>query len=388
MQRREFIKLTAISSLGLLLKDLKLNYSFSKDNNKYLILLELKGGNDGLNTVIPFSNQKYYDLRPNISIDRSNIIQLNQDIGLHPSLEGLVKSWKNKELAIVQGIGYPNPNRSHFRSIDIWDTASDSEEIISDGWYTRAVEENKNLKSTIDGIIIGSNNSEGLLSGTYLNTLTVENITQLINQSKNIEIISTQTKNKSLAHILKIQKDTNLSVKEIEKRMTQKVNFSVEFPKTKLGQHFKLTSELISNKVPVSVIKLSLSGFDTHINQKEVQNKLLKEISDCLFAFSKVMKESNNWDNVLLMTYSEFGRRAGENGNNGTDHGTASSHFILGGKVKGGLYGKQPSLIDLDNGDLKFNIDYRSLYNTILSKWYRNTNNYLSKYSVLDLIRI
>lgn len=388
MQRREFIKLTAISSFGLLLKDLNFNYSFSKDNNKYLILLELKGGNDGLNTVIPFSNQKYYDLRPNISIDRSNIIQLNQDIGLHPSLEGLVKSWKNKELAIVQGIGYPNPNRSHFRSIDIWDTASDSEEIISDGWYTRAVEKNKNLKSTIDGIIIGSNNSEGLLSGTYLNKLTVENITQLINQSKNIEVISTQTKNKSLAHILKIQKDTNLSVKEIEKRMRQEVNLSVEFPKTKLGQHFKLTSELIVNKVPVSVIKLSLSGFDTHTNQKEVQDKLLKEISDCLFEFSKVMKESNNWDNVLLMTYSEFGRRAGENGNNGTDHGTASSHFILGGKVKGGLYGKQPSLTDLDNGDLKFNIDYRSLYNTILSKWYGNTNNYLSKYSVLDLIRI
>jgi uncharacterized protein (DUF1501 family) len=387
MERREFINLTALSTLSLFIKDFNFKYVKAEENTKYLVLVELKGGNDSLNTVIPFTDSKYYELRPNISIERNKIIQLSENIGLNPSLEPLHKLWKNKELAIIQGLGYPNPNRSHFRSIDIWDTASDSEEIISDGWYSRAISKNKDLKNTIDGIIIGQNNTEGPLSGINLNSLTVENISQLINQTKNIKNIALETKNKSLAHILKVQQDTNISVKEIESKMTKQDLFKTSFPKNKLGQHFKLASQLITNKIPVSVIKISLGGFDTHTNQKDAQGKLLAELGESLSAFSNAMKETNNWNNVLVMTYSEFGRRVAENGNNGTDHGTASTHFMLGGKVKGSLFGKQPSLEDLDNGDLKFNVDYRSLYNTILTKWYGKSNNFLSDYKVIDCIK-
>lgn len=383
MERRDFIKFSGLSFLSLYSKDFFINKAFSEEKkNNYLILIELKGGNDGLNTVIPYSNETYYKLRPEISIPRDNLIKISENLALNPSMQELYKIWEKKELAIITGVGYPNPNRSHFRSIEIWETASDSNKILNDGWISRVFQKIKD-KNKIDGLILGGKDF-GALSGKNMKNLIIENTDQFMKQAGKIKKISQKTSNKSLAHILKVENEVYSSYEILDEYLEYVPEVKTVFPKTNIGNQALTAFKMISAKLPVSIIKLELGSFDTHINQRGNQDRLLKELSDAIEILKKSLVELNMWNNTTIMTYSEFGRRVAQNGSRGTDHGTASVHFVLGGKIKGGIYGTYPSLDDLIQGDLKYNIDYRSIYSSISKNLWNVSPDFLVKYPTID----
>ncbi len=385
MQRRSFLKLGGVSLFGLSFGKLNLP-AFAQDNNKILVLVEFKGGNDGLNTVIPFSDTNYYKLRPSIAVNQDSVLRLSDSLGLNPAMNNLMKIWDEKDLGIVLGVGYPEPNRSHFRSIEIWETASNSTEILQDGWISRVFDKSNKLKKDIDGIIIGQGD-EGPLSGLKMNNLVMTSPEQFLKDSKRFKSVINETENNSLEHVLRVQSEIYKSASIIEKQLKNKLENNVTFPQTNIGKQFQYVANIINDNIPVSVIKLEHGSFDTHTNQRANQDKLLKDFSDSLYSFKQSMIKANKWNNVLVVTYSEFGRRASQNGSNGTDHGTAAPHFITGGQVKGGFYGSQPDLSDLNNGDLKFKVDYRSIYSSITKKWWSNSVDFLVKYPTIDFLK-
>lgn len=351
-----------------------------------LILIELKGGNDGLNTVIPFADPHYYKLRPNLAIKHDDVIQLTETTGLHPALEKLVPLWERKELAIVQGLGYANPNLSHFRSGDIWHTGSDSEIVLDEGWLARLFTQQRPPEFFIaDGIAIG--NDIGPLVGQSIRTLVMQNPQKFIRQAQRVNNVTGASSNEALRHLLQTQQGVHNSAQKLETQLgIDKVPLE-NFPRTAIGRQLAVVAQLINNKVDTPVIKISHGSFDTHTNQLGRHNNLLRQLAEAVSAFKDAMKVSGQWNQVLVMTYSEFGRRVAENGSRGTDHGTAAPHFILGGQVKGGLYGQQPSLDRLENKNLQHTMDYRHLYATA-AKWWgfdRNTHPF-AKYRALDVI--
>ncbi|MFN8674175.1 MAG: DUF1501 domain-containing protein [Candidatus Sericytochromatia bacterium] len=385
MKRRDFIKLTSLSILPIFnnnkLYNLISNTTLNKNN--YLILIELKGGNDGINTVIPYNDNSYYNLRPDISINRDKILKISEELGFNPNMESIYELWKTKELAIICGVGYPNPNRSHFRSIEIWETASNSQTVLDDGWIAQAFKKYKERKK-IDGLVLGGSDF-GSLIGKNMKNLIIENTEQFIKEARKVKKVPIKTNNEALKHILQVENQIYDSYEILEEYLDYVPEIKTSFPQSNLGNQSLTAFKIISSKVPVSVIKLELTGFDTHINQLNNHGKLLKDLSDSILALKKALSEVNMWNNTTIMTYSEFGRRAYQNGNNGTDHGTASVHFITGGQIKGGVYGKYPSLDDLLQGDLKYNIDYRSLYSTISKKLWNISPDFLVKYPTLDI---
>lgn len=383
MQRREFLKLSSTGILSLFLS--KFSLPVYAQSSKILILVELKGGNDGLNTVIPYKEQLYYNLRPNISINSDSVLRLSDNLGLNPSMSNLMKIWQDKEMAIIQGVGYPDPNRSHFRSIEIWETASNSQETLQDGWIARAFLNSKNIKREIDGIIMGQGD-EGALSGLQMNNLVMSTPEKFIKDAKKFKSIINNSDNQSLNHVVKIESEIYKSSYIIEDKLKNKIKNKTSFPNTSIGKQFATAADIVINNIPVSVIKLEHGSFDTHTNQRANQDRLLKELSDAIYHFRESMKNYSKWNDVVILTYSEFGRRVGENGSRGTDHGTAAPHFAIGGKVKGGFYGKTPDLNNLVNGDLKYTIDYRNLYSTIAKMWWNISPEFLLKYSPIDFI--
>lgn len=385
MQRRSFLKLSSMVLIGLSFGKFNLP-ALAQDSDKILILVEFKGGNDGLNTVIPFSDDNYYKLRPGISINRDSVLRLSDSLGLNPAMDNLMKIWNEKDLAIVLGVGYPDPNRSHFRSIEIWETASNSQEVLQDGWISRVFDQSSKIKKQIDGVIIGQGD-EGPLSGSKMNNLVMTDPEQFIKDAKRFKSIISNTDNLSLKHILRVESEIYKSVDVIEKKLKAKKETNIKFPQTNIGKQFQSASNIIANDIPLSVIKLEHGSFDTHTNQRNNQDRLLKDFSDALYAFKQSMISLNMWNKVIVATYSEFGRRAAQNGSGGTDHGTAAPHFITGGQIKGGFYGSQPSLDDLSNGDLKFKIDYRSIYSSIVKNWWGSSVDFLVKYPTIDFFR-
>lgn len=389
MQRRNFIQISSAGIISFLFGKFNLpafaQAAQAQNNKKILVMIELKGGNDGLNTVIPFSDDNYYKLRPGIGINRDSVLKLSDSLGLNPAMTSMMKIWQQKDLAIILGVGYPEPNRSHFRSIEIWETASNSQETLQDGWIARSFEKISKVKKQIDGIIIGQGD-EGPLSGVKMNNLVMTDPQQFIKDAKKFKAMIAQTDNDALEHVLKVESEIYKSADIIEKQLKLKKENLAKFPETNIGKQFRSASEIILDDIPVSVIKLEHGSFDTHTNQRAKQDKLLKDFSDALLAFKESMVKANMWNNVLVITYSEFGRRAAQNGSGGTDHGTAAPHFITGGKVKGGFYGKQPELDDLVQGDLKFKVDYRNIYSSIAKNWWGSSVDFLVKYPPIDFL--
>jgi uncharacterized protein (DUF1501 family) len=368
MNRKEFLRLCGFSTLGLIL-DFNFPSQIWAKTSAYspLILIELYGGNDGLNTVIPYNDEHYYQLRPRLAIEREQVIQLNSQLGLHPSMKELLPLWKRNEMAIVNGVGYAQPNRSHFRSIDIWNTASDSHEYLEQGWICLMAQSQMQALNT-HGVVLGRDDP-GPLSGAR--TLFLNNPQQFLNQAERLKQTNKITQNQALQHILNTQNQIQQSSAWIRAEMEQAKPFQLEFPNSSLGNQLKSVAGMIAAKVDIPVFKLSLGSFDTHTQQRVRHHNLLKELSEGIVAFKQSMLEINRWNEVMIMTYSEFGRRPAENANGGTDHGTAAPHFVWGGKVKGGFYGSYPSLNQLSNNDLIYSLDYRSLYATILAKKWR-----------------
>jgi uncharacterized protein (DUF1501 family) len=360
MNRRTLLKLIALNSLSIPL----LLEANSKDylKRRNLIFIELKGGNDGLNTVVPYQNKNYYKYRPNIALKKSDLLLLNSELALHSSLKLLKDVFDKKELAIVQGLGYPNPNLSHFRSIEIWDTASSSQEYLDSGWIKSLIPNNDKL---LNGIVLGG--EYGPLFNIQNGIIKINNIQNFLQQSRQIKgRISIIEENSSLLHILQTELEIQNSANLLRKSLKKNKKIPFLFKKSNFGKQMSMATELINSNINIPFYKLSLKSFDTHTNQLNKHSRLLNELSEGISTMRKNLIESKKWKDTIIVTYSEFGRRVSENANRGTDHGTAAPHFIIGGKVNGGIYGKHPSLSLLDNSNnLIHTTDFRSLYATL-----------------------
>ena len=355
------------------------------DYRRLLVLVELKGGNDGLNTLVPFADPEYYRLRPKLAIAREQALALDDACGLHPSLEPLLPLWRASQLAVVRGVGYPVPNLSHFRSIEIWDTASASDQYLQDGWLTRTFAAAPVPRSyAADGVVVGSNDL-GPLAGDGTRAIALADTDQFVRQSR-LAADSGQSSRRALAHILKVEAD----IRQAALNLDAKTVFRTEFPRGDFGNAVRAACQVISNRAGIAVARITLGGFDTHQNQAPTQARLLGELAAGLAALKDALTEIGRWDDTLVLTYAEFGRRPQENMSGGTDHGTSSVHFALGGRVVGGLYGAQPSLARLDGaGNPAFDIDFRSVYATVLERWWNvaSATPLQGRFAPLDFLR-
>ena len=375
--RREFLKHSALITSGSLLVPQFLTAGKNSLENNYhgrkLVVIQLGGGNDGLNTIIPYRNDLYYKYRPNISIKSSDVLRLTDELGFNPSMEKLQLPYDQGALAIVNNVGYPNPDRSHFRSMDIWHSASDSSEYIQSGWLGR----------TLDAICtpdakpyFGIESGEILslaMKGNKMKGMAVENINRLHRSSQDpfLSCISSvhQDCGKPVDYLYKTYNDTRDSVRYLKEKLRLS-DSKGNYPKNDLSNSLMGIAQLINAGVETKVYYASTSGFDTHARQLVQQSNLLKQVSEALSAFVKDLKQSNQFDSTLILVFSEFGRRVKENGSLGTDHGTANNIWLLGGNLKkAGFQNEGPVLHNLDEDDLQFSVDFRSIYATILDNW-------------------
>ncbi len=384
MKRRQFIKscLTYSGALGLVTLPASRALSAPSFEGRTVILIELNGGNDGLNTVIPFAEPVYYALRPNIAIPRDRVMQLDETLGLHPALAPMMPHWQRKDMAIALGVGYPNPNLSHFRSIDIWDQASESDEVLDNGWISHAFEEHQPPADAVaDGIILGRNNF-GPLAGNHIRSVSLRTPSQLksgLRLSSGSEAATQQVArtNPALRHVLETTGNLKQSAEAIMARQLESIDPGGSFPDDAFGKQMQLAAQLILSNSQVPAIKTSIGSFDTHSNQAGQHHRLLSQLAHGIAAFAAAMKNRGIWDQVLIMTYSEFGRRPKENNSRGTDHGTAAPHFLLGGRIRGGFYGQQPSLEALDDANLVYGLHFKRLYASIAKEWWGLEANFL-----------
>jgi uncharacterized protein (DUF1501 family) len=356
----------------------------SPSTRRLLILVELKGGNDAFNTVIPYDDPLYARLRPRLAIDRDQVLKLTPAVGLHPLLAKLVPMWEAKELAIVQGVGYPDPNLSHFRSIEIWETASKSDEYLDAGWLARAFAASPSPAGfAADGVVVGTGGM-GPLSGPGARTIALANPEQFLRNAR-LARGEGEPRNAALAHILRVERNVLASAQRLHGQKALKT----AFPAGPFGSAVATAAQLAANAAGVAVVRVSLDGFDTHANQLGRHQNLLRQLADGLGALREALVEIERWDTTVVATYSEFGRRPRENRSGGTDHGTASVHFVLGGKVRGGLYGRPPVLDRLDAaGNASHEVDFRSYYATILERhWQIPSREVLGgRFEALDFI--
>jgi len=338
----------------------------AEPTRKLLVLVELKGGNDGLNTVIPYADAQYAALRPRLAIARDQVVALDEATGLHPALAPLRAMWDRKELAVVQGVGYPQPNLSHFRSIEIWDTASRSDQYLDDGWLARAFALSPSPAGfAADGVVVGPG-AMGPLSGNGARAIALSNPEQFL-RSARLAHDEGEPRNAALAHILRVEHDVTVSAQRLHAGRA----FATEFPRSAFGNAAGTAAQLAANEAGIAVVRLSLGSFDTHANQLGTHANLLKQLAEGLTALRAALVEAGRWERTVIATYAEFGRRPRENQSGGTDHGTSSAHLVLGGGVKGGLYGAPPALGRLDgNGNLPHAVDFRSYYATFLDRWW------------------
>jgi uncharacterized protein (DUF1501 family) len=394
MNRRDFLKMGVLATGGSLTSQVD-GVAYAAETalagnpagpyRNLLILIELKGANDGLNTVVPIADPLYAQLRPKLALPKDKLISLTEQEALHPALLPLQSLWENKELAIVQGIGYPAANQSHFRSIEIWDTASRSDEYLGAGWLARTFAQTPPPRQfAADGVVVGSNDM-GPLSGPDVRAIALADTASFLRQAR-LAQDSADARNGALKHILSVERE----VLHAAGKLNTNVQFKTEFPRNAFGNQVRTAAQLVASNAGMAVIRLTHAGFDTHANQLGTHANLLKDLAEGIAALRAALVELNRWDSTLVMTYAEFGRRPKENQSGGTDHGTTNVHFALGGRVKGGLYGQAPQLGRLDgNGNLPFAVDFRSLYATVIDKWWGGESARIlgGKFAVLDLVK-
>ncbi|MGA1193575.1 MAG: DUF1501 domain-containing protein [Kiritimatiellia bacterium] len=361
-----------------------------------LVVVQLAGGNDGLNTVIPFGNDHYHRARPVIGIKRSDTLKLNDELGLHAALTGLKDLYDDGSLAIIQGVGYPNPNRSHFRSTEIWHTASDAHINETQGWIGRYFDNQCRGEDASCGIAIEAETPQAF-AGATPKGITFGNTGQfrfmaggggrdeqeLFNHFNNTgdRVAGASISSFSSGRGRKLPGETMIDFLE-RTAMDAQVNSDRiraiaaragrdgSFPSTRFGREMQIIANLITGGMPTRIYYASQGGYDTHANQAGSHERLLGEFSEGLHAFMRAMKNTGNQERVMVMTFSEFGRRVAENESAGTDHGAAAPVFIAGGNLTRGIAGEMPDLDpgQLDRGDMRHTIDFRSVYATLLER--------------------
>nr|WP_315157762.1 DUF1501 domain-containing protein [uncultured Flavobacterium sp.] len=367
MDRRKFLALTGTFTGGsLLLPDFL--YSFGTHTNLVLgeqcvVFVQLNGGNDGLNTFIPFEDALYYESRPTIAISKTEVLNAAKGMAFHPVLKGFASMQQSGDLSVIQNVGYPNPVRSHFRSQEIWQTAPTHQEYLNDGWLGRYLDLQCKEHQPTAGINI--DNIDNLaLKGDEPNSITVKDPDRFKTKNKQ-ENEGQLSGNPQLDFVRKVANSVIEGSDDIQAALGKSAPSDVVYPKTGLAKNLEWISKLIKGNLNSKVYYTSLGGFDTHDNQLSIHKNRLTELNDAVFSFYEDLKKSQQLQNVTIVVFSEFGRRVKDNGR-GTDHGTAAPMFVIGGNNRGKIIGNNPNLADLDHGDLKHEIDFRSVYASIL----------------------
>ncbi|HEX4014569.1 MAG TPA: DUF1501 domain-containing protein [Candidatus Cybelea sp.] len=343
-----------------------------------LVLINLYGGNDGLNCVVPHGDDRYYQLRPGLAIDRGSVLTIDKDVGLNPGMRSLKALYDKGEVAIVQGVGYPNPDHSHFRSTEIWQTAS-PESYQHTGWLGRYFDESELARDNLfKGVAVSKVLPEVLVS-EHTDIPAVPGINQysMIADGNTVarDAFSRQARDRRLpfaspylAHVMEIESDAQSSSEELP-HLIAGYKSRATYPSTGLGRSLALAAQIVGSNLGTKVIYVEHGSFDTHVSQKNTQNQLLTQFSNAIGAFYDDLAAHGDDRRVLTMTFSEFGRRVEENGSRGTDHGEASPLFLIGGGVRGGLYGALPDLTATNMGNVRYSVDFRSVYATVLERW-------------------
>ncbi len=351
-------------------------------SDRTLIVVQMAGGNDGLNTVVPYSDSQYYKVRPTIAIAESKVLHLDNRLGLHPNLAPLKHLWDTGHMAIVEGVGYPNQSLSHFQAMDIWQTL-DLSGNGSDGWLGKLVSGwVDNDGHPFKALDIGVQTAQALSSiSAPVPTLSSVNTYRIYPDPADhdggnarlqalMNLYNSYPKTAPYAALLDT---TALNAQEGTRQLQQAASQykpAATYPKGPFAQGLQVLAEAIIQGLGLRVGYVTLGGFDTHANEQATHDVLMQTLASGLSAFYTDLAKHGKADNVVIMTWSEFGRRVEENGSQGTDHGTAAPMFILGNGVNKGFYGEPPSLTSLDNvGNLKYTIDFRSVYATVLDRW-------------------
>lgn len=378
VRRRAFLQMGSLATASLLVPRFLKAFdgkAVVPKGNRVLVILQLSGGNDGLNTVIPTYNDIYYKERPRLGIEKTKALALTDEAGLHPSLVALKGLYDEGELAILNSVGYPNPDRSHFRSMDIWHSASDSRDYWNNGWVGRYLDaqcsgcDKPTYALELDDMLSLA------LKGEHVNAIAMRDPRRLYgtaNERFFREVMKQHVDEpgeQPVDYLYKTMASTLSSADYIFQQSKMSPTKAV-YPQTQLGTDLKTIASLIYSDINTKVYYLSLGSFDTHVNQQFTQQRLFTEMNDAIAAFTKDLKANGRFDDVMLMTFSEFGRRVSQNASGGTDHGTANNMFFVGGGLKKkGLINELPDLSDLEEGDLKYKVDFKSVYATVLNKW-------------------
>jgi uncharacterized protein (DUF1501 family) len=389
--RRDFLKST-LASTGLVTWGLSVpgflnrtaaatpfaNQAGAKDT--LLVVIELTGGNDGLNTVVPFKDPEYAKLRPTLALPTSQLKKINDQLGLHPQMTGLAEVLQDNALCVVQGVGYPNPDQSHFRSMDIWQAGSTAQEV-SDGWIGRAL---KGLPTSTLSFHLKTNNQGAplALDGAPVRVPSINTLAEFqlqmaaasgADKKEQQAIIEGAVQPRGgkpglLDFVQRTAANTYASSRRLQE-IGKNYQPKSPYPNTPLADRLKLAAQLIDADLGARVFYVSLGGFDTHAGQAPAHANLMGQLSGAMTAFYKDLAARGHKDRLLMMTFSEFGRRGRENGSKGTDHGSGAPMLLVGGKVKAGAVGEHPSLTDLPMGNIKHHTDFRQVYATILERW-------------------
>lgn len=377
IHRRDFLKTGTFATASLLVPQFLKNIEGRNKiapKGKILVVLQLSGGNDGLNTVIPYRNDLYYKERPRLGIQRENALSLTEEAGLNPNLPGLKNLYDQGAMAVLNNVGYPNPDRSHFRSMDIWHTASPAAEYWNSGWLGRYLDAQCHDCPRPTSAVELDDTLSLALKGEHLSGLAFEDPKRLYDNTKEPFFAACMAANEShhaeapVGYLYKTLAETLSSADYLYQQSQRKAPGN--YPATGLGKNFKTIASLILGDTDTTVYYLSHGSFDTHINQEGQQKRLFKEMDDALAAFAADMQANGRWKDVIVATFSEFGRRVAQNASGGTDHGTANNMIFLGGGLKQqGILNALPDLSDLAEGDLKYTVDFRQVYATLLEHW-------------------
>ncbi|HEU4469680.1 MAG TPA: DUF1501 domain-containing protein [Flavisolibacter sp.] len=378
IKRRDFLQIGSLATASFMVP--KFLKAFESGHavppgNKVVIVLQLSGGNDGLNTVIPVRNDIYYRSRPKLGIAREKALSVTDEVGLHPELRAFADAYNDGSLAILNNVGYPNPDRSHFRSMDIWQSGSASDQYINTGWLGRYLDAQCNGCAQPTQALELDDVLSLALKGEDAKGLAFKDPRRLYGTS-NEKFFKEVSKNhgdhhdeQPVEYLYKTMAETLSSADYIFKQSRANPS-KAEYPNTELGKNLKTIASLIYSDINTKVYYVSLGSFDTHINQEAQQQRLFREMNGAVNAFVKDLKANNRFNDVLFFTFSEFGRRVSQNASGGTDHGTANNMFLLGGGLKEkGVLNALPDLSDLEEGDLKYKVDFKNVYATILDKW-------------------
>jgi uncharacterized protein (DUF1501 family) len=407
LSRRDLFRVGGLISIGLTAPSWLSNIAradvirrakgFNPAKDTVLVVCQFSGGNDGLNTVVPYANKSYYDLRPQLAIGEDKVLKLTNEVGFHPSMSGLADLYKQGKVAVIQNVGYPRSNRSHFKSMEIWQSAS-PESDLKYGWLGRHFDTQMNTGPLNPVVALGlSTDKPHALSGQKASIpcfASLADIQSMVGDPDAERMLrAIQGPEAPAGSTARVVQQANKSALDAMAQLSKQLSgFAPKqtYANDPFGNGFRQIAHLIATSPQTRVIYFSAGGFDTHARQIDSHERLLGGFSNAVSAFQKEIEAIGKDKNVIVLVFSEFGRRCYENASIGTDHGKAGPMFLIGSSVKGGLHGPVPNLNDLDDGDLKFGVDFREVYATTLDSWMGGDSEVVlgQKFNKVDALKV